>query len=96
MGTSLRSDPSKSDAEAHPYLSPNDEYANFETWDQGNLRMEPKEKYASRRIRSAKKRFSSVTKFGVNLFKFGLVGGKILTMLCSDDENFMENLLTTS
>ena len=83
----------KGDAEAHPYLSPNDEYANFETWDQGNLRMEPKEKnmLQGEYARSALKNGLALTqKFGVNPFKFGLVGGTDThnALSTSDDENF--------
>jgi hypothetical protein len=68
----------KGDAEAHPSLSPNDEFADFETWDVGGINsivpkspdMLPRE-YA----RAALKRgLSYEAALGVNPFKFGLVG----------------------
>lgn len=33
----------KGDGEAHPSLSPEDEFADYETWDEGNLNLTPKE-----------------------------------------------------
>jgi hypothetical protein len=67
----------KGDGEAHPVLSPNDEFADFETWDKGSFgsdvhtpAMLPRE-YA----REAFKRgLKYEEKLGVNPFKFGLVG----------------------
>ena len=83
----------KGDAEAHPYLSPTDEYADFETWDQGNLRMEPKDKkmlqgeYARAALKNG---LVLSNKYGANPFKFGLVGGTDThnALSTSDDENF--------
>jgi len=83
----------KGDAEAHPYLSPTDEYADFETWDQGNLRMEPKDKkmlegeYARAALKNG---LVLSNKHGTNPFKFGLVGGTDThnALSTSDDENF--------
>ena len=67
----------KGDGEAHPALSPNDEFADFETWDTGSFGpvsktadMLPRE-YA----REAYKRgLAYEQKLGVNPFKFGVVG----------------------
>ena len=68
----------KGDGEAHPALSPNDELADYGTWDKGNLPgTQPKtpgmlqHEYA----RSAfKLGLDLEAKLGVNPFKFGVVG----------------------
>ena len=69
----------KGDGEAHPFLSPNDEFADFETWDTGNLDVTAAKKpemlefeYARSALRNGLK---MEAKLGVNPFKFGLVGG---------------------
>ena len=67
----------KGDGEAHPALSPNDEFADFYTWDTGTLgaatttpAMWPRE-YA----RAALKRgLAYEAKLGANPFKFGMIG----------------------
>jgi len=66
----------KGDGEANPKLSPNDEFADFETWDKGSFAAakEPgmiEKEYA----REAYKRgLVYENKFGVNPFKFGQIG----------------------
>ena len=69
----------KGDSETHPYLSPNDEFANFERWDINFGKLEPR-----RRIRSCLRELRSLgvklgleldAKLGVNPFKSGLIGG---------------------
>ena len=67
----------KGDGEAHPLLSPEDEFADYDTWDRGSFGpqaktrgMLPKE-YA----REAYKRgLAYEEKLGVNPFKFGMIG----------------------
>ncbi len=68
----------KGDAEAHPSLSPTDEFADFETWDVGAINA-PEAKTAAmlprEYAREAYKRgLQYEAKLGVNPFKFGLVG----------------------
>lgn len=68
----------KGDGEAHPFLSPNDEFANFETWDKGNLDMSEVKKpemLEHEYARSGLKLGLKMEKeFGVNPFKFGMIG----------------------
>lgn len=68
----------KGDGEAHPYLSPNDEFANFETWDKGNLdgsAAKKKEMLEFEYVRSAfKNGLKLEQKLGSNPYKFGLIG----------------------
>jgi len=68
----------KGDGEAHPYLSPNDEFADFETWDKGNLDgsvAKKKEMLEFEYSRAAYKNGLMLEKkLGTNPYKFGLIG----------------------
>ena len=67
----------KGDGEAHPLLSPDDEFADYGTWDGGNWNGEPKtpEMLPNEYARSALKLGLQFEQdLGVNPFKFGLVG----------------------
>ena len=68
----------KGDGEAHPFLSPDDAFADFETWDYGNLDASERkttEMLAAEYVRSGLKRGLALeAELGVNPFKFGLVG----------------------
>lgn len=69
----------KGDGEAHPFLSPEDEFADFETWDEGNLDLsvaKTPEMLPGEYLRSGLQRGLLLEQqTGVNPFKFGLVGG---------------------
>jgi hypothetical protein len=68
----------KGDGEAHPFLSPNDEFANFERWDKGNLDgsvAKSKDMLEFEYARSALKTGLKLEReLGTNPYKFGLVG----------------------
>ena len=68
----------KGDAEAHPTLSPDDEFADFENWEWDNIgRTEEKQDWMLQHeyARGALKLgLSYERKLGVNPFKFGLIG----------------------
>ena len=68
----------KGDGETHPLLSPNDEFANFEKWDKGNLdltELKKPEMLEFEYVRSALKNGLKLeAELGVNPYKFGLIG----------------------
>jgi hypothetical protein len=68
----------KGDGESHPFLSPSDEFADYETWDFGNLDgsvKKKKEMLEFEYTRSALKNGLKLeAKFGTNPYKFGIVG----------------------
>jgi len=67
----------KGDGEAHPMLSPDDPFADFETWDKGQLGPNPKtvDMIPNEYAREALKRgLAYLTELGVNPFKFGMIG----------------------
>jgi hypothetical protein len=67
----------KGDSEAHSLFSPDDEFADFETWDRGSFGNEDKteEMLPREYVREAYKRgLAYESKLGVNPFKFGIIG----------------------
>jgi len=68
----------KGDGEAHPFLSPNDEFADYGTWDKGDIAgLEPKQdwmlqyEYARTALQVG---LQQEGKLGVNPYKFGMIG----------------------
>lgn len=83
----------KGDAETHPALSPNDEFADFYTWDTGTLGPETTtpEMWPREYAREALKRgLAFEATLGTNPFKFGLVGSSDshTSIVVTDESNF--------
>ena len=84
----------KGDGETHPMLSPNDEFADYETWDKSNLNgTEAKTPgmIQYEYVREALKNGLLLEeKLGVNPFKFGMAGGtdSHTAMTTAEEENF--------
>ena len=68
----------KGDGEAHPFLSPNDEFADYETWDADNIAMTAKKENWMLQHEYARGALKLGLKFeetlGANPFKFGMIG----------------------
>ncbi|MBP2237017.1 hypothetical protein J2Z31_003531 [Sinorhizobium kostiense] len=84
----------KGDSEAHPFLSPNDEFASFERWDKGNLDgsvAKTKEMLEFEYARSAYKNGLKLEReLGTNPYKFGLVGSSDAhnSLAAMEEDNF--------
>ena len=84
----------KGDGETHPFLSPNDEFADYETWDKANLDMSQKKTQDMLQYEYAREALKNGlrirAKLGVNPFKFGLVGStdSHTTLATAAEENF--------
>jgi len=68
----------KGDSEAHPFLSPDDEFADYETWDRSNLDGTEVKKESMLRWEYAREALKTGlmldSKLGVNPYKFGMIG----------------------
>ena len=84
----------KGDGEAHPFLSPDDEFADYENWDVGNLditELKKDEMLAGEYAREALKRGLMLeAKLGTNPYKFGMVGAtdSHTGLATAEEENF--------
>jgi len=83
----------KGTSETHPLLSPNDEFADFEIWDKGNLVLKPKKPgmLKTEYIRQALSTGLKLeTQLGVNPFKYGMAGGtdSHSGLSTADDNNY--------
>jgi hypothetical protein len=84
----------KGDGEAHPFLSPNDEFADYETWDRSNLNgteIKTQDMLRWEYAREALKTGLMLEKtIGVNPYKFGMIGStdSHTSMATAEEENF--------
>jgi len=84
----------KGDGEAHPFLSPNDEFADFGTWDKGNLNLseaKTNDMLAHEYARSGLKLGLQLENdLGINPFKYGMIGStdSHTALATADDDNF--------
>ena len=84
----------KGDGEAHPLLSPDDAFADYETWDAGNLDLSQAKtddmlqyEYAREALKNG---LMLEKKLGTNPYKFGLIGStdSHTALATAEEENF--------
>jgi Protein of unknown function (DUF3604) len=84
----------KGDGEAHPVLSPNDEFADYETWDKANLDLsvlkKPEMLIGEYAREALKQGLALEKKRGTNPYKFGMVGAtdSHTSLATAEEENF--------
>ena len=84
----------KGDGEAHPFLSPNDEFADYETWDKGNLDLSGMKKTSMLQYEYARSAYKLglklENKLGANPYKFGMIGSTDAhtALATATEENF--------
>lgn len=84
----------KGDGETHPALSPDDEFADFETWDQGNIIMTADKKPEMLPYEYARSALQQGLRYeedlGVNPFKFGMIGSTDAhtSLSTAEEDNF--------
>ncbi len=84
----------KGDGETHPYLSPEDEFADYETWDVGNLdisQLKKPEMLKGEYAREALKQGLALeAKLGYNPYKFGFGGAtdSHTSLVTAEEDNF--------
>jgi Protein of unknown function (DUF3604) len=90
----------KGDGETHPFLSPNDEFADFNRWDKSNLDGSVPKKQEMLEFEYARSAYKNGLKLeaelGVNPFKFGLVGSTDAhnSLAAVEEENFFGKMVT--
>ncbi len=84
----------KGDSEAHPFLSPDDEFADYETWDKANLSFNAvkeqsmlKHEYARSALKIG---LAQEAEIGENPFKFGMIGStdSHTSLATADEDNY--------
>jgi hypothetical protein len=84
----------KGDGETHPLLSPNDEFADYETWDKGNLDLSQAKTDDMLRYEYAREALKAglalEERLGTNPFKLGMVGStdSHTALVAVEEENF--------
>ena len=84
----------KGDGETHPFLSPDDEFADYETWDIGNLDVseaKTEDMLAGEYAREALKRGLAIEeRLGTNPYKFGMIGStdSHTSLATAQEDNF--------